>query len=227
LPGHETLLYKKAKAEEGKWLYSFRDTTQSYKEDYGWLHKAQKSGEFRNDKYMEDWLLFGTIILESDLDTEPLVAYQTYDCRWEIELVMRYYKQTREFNETRVHDDYSVIGSEFCNFLSTVITYRMLDAFEKSGLFHKMTYKKLLHILTRAKKVRIDGANWELITMNPSQIEILQTLELLPKPTLEKRGRKLKQCIVLLTGNVVIIIHYLSSWKKGAAASAGRNHAHL
>jgi len=192
LPGHETILYKKAKAEEGKWLYSFRDTTQSHKEDYGWLHKAQKSGEFRNDQYMEDWLLFGTIILESDLEMEPLIAYQTYGCRWEIELVMRYYKQTCEFDETRVHDDYSVIGSEFCNFLSTVITYRMIGAFEKSGLFYKMTYKKLLHILNRAKKVRIDGANWELITMNPSQIEILQELALLPKPAPKKRGRKPK-----------------------------------
>jgi len=167
---------------------------------------------------MEDWFLFGTIILESVLDMEPLVAYQTYDCRWEIELVIRYYKQTCEFDETRVHDDYSVIGSEFFIFLSTIITYRMLDAFEKSGLFHKMT---------RAKKVRIDGANWELITMNPSQIEILQTLELLPKPTLDKRGWKQKPGIVPLTGKVVIIIHYLSFWKKGSAASAGRNHAHL
>jgi hypothetical protein len=195
LPEHETVLYKKAKAKgEEKWLYSFRDTAQAHKEDYGWLHKAQKNGEFCNNQYMEDWLLFGTIILESDLDMEPSVAYKTYDCRWEIELVMRYYKQTCEFDETRVHDDYSVIGSEFCNFLSTVITYRMLNAFEKADLFKfkKMTYKKILSILTRAKKVRIDGADWALITMNPSQIEILQALDLLPKPTPKKRGRKPK-----------------------------------
>jgi len=193
LPEHETVLYKKAKAKgEEKWLYSFRDTAQAHKEDYGWLHKAQKNGEFCNNQYMEDWLLFGTIILESDLDMEPSAAYKTYDCRWEIELVMRYYKQTCEFDETRVHDDYSVIGSEFCNFLSSVMTYRMLNAFEKADLFKKMTYKKILAILTRAKKVRINGADWALITMNPSQIEILQALDLLPKPTPKTRGRKPK-----------------------------------
>jgi hypothetical protein len=193
LPEHGTILYKKAKVDgEEKWLYSFRDTAQAHKEDYGWLHNAQKNGIFSNNQYMEDWLLFGTIILESDLDMEASVAYKTYDCRWEIELVMRYYKQTCEFDETRVHDDYSVIGSEFCNFLSTVMTYRMLDAFEKADLFKKMTYKKILKILTRAKKVRVDGVNWVLITMNPSQVEILQDLDLLPKPVPKKRGRKPK-----------------------------------
>ncbi len=192
LPGHETILYKKAQAGESKWVYSFRDTAKAHKEDYGWLHKTQKDGGFNNGQYLSEWLLFGTIILESDLDMEPLTAWQSYDCRWEIELVMRYYKQTCGFDETRVHDDYSVIGSEFCSFLSTVITYRLLAAFEKAGLFKKMTYKKVFRILTRAKKVRTDGTNWELITMNPSQIEILQSLDLLPKPQPKRRGRKPK-----------------------------------
>ncbi len=58
-------------------------------------------------------------------------TYQAYACRWEIEPVMRYYKQACELDETRVHSEYSVIGSEFSSFLSSVITYRLLNRFEK------------------------------------------------------------------------------------------------
>ena len=196
LPGHEMILYKKVKVEgEEKWLYSYRDTSQAHKEDYSWLHKASKNDEFENSRYHQDGRLFGTIVLECDLDLDPLDAYLAYDCRWEIELVMRYYKQACEFDETRVHDDYSVIGSEFSSFLATVMTYRFLSAFEKAGLFRNMTYKKIINLLTRAKKARVDSMDWTLVKMNPSQIETLEKLELLPKSLPQKRGRKPKSSV--------------------------------
>ncbi len=36
-----------------------------------------------------------------------------------------------------------------------------------------------MHVLTRAKKVKADTSEWQLIKMNPSQIDILQKLGLL------------------------------------------------
>ena len=39
-----------------------------------------------------------------------------------------------------------------------------------------------MSVLARAKKSRIEGGDWQLIRMNPSHVEILQDLELLPKP---------------------------------------------
>ena len=196
LPEEETIFYKKAFVEkEGKWLYSFRDASKAHKEEYSWLHRSTKNAHFDIEKFDEDWLLFGTIVLESDLDMDPQVAYRVYDCRWEIELVMRYYKQACDLDETRVHDDYSVIGSEFCSFLSSVVTFRMLRQFEKSGILQKMTYKRIMHVLARAKKACIDGKNWQLIKMNPSQIELLQALSLLPKPAAKKRGRPPKNSV--------------------------------
>ena len=191
LEGHEGILYKRVYVEkENKWLYSYRDTSQAHKEEYTWLHNTNKKGNFDIDRFDEDWLLFGTIVLESDLDMDVLTAYRAYDCRWEIELVMRYYKQACEFDETRVHSDYSVIGSEFCSFLSTIITYRLLNMYDKTNLLKTMNYKKIMHILTRAKKVRIDGKEWGLIKLNPSQMKVLQALSLVPKPEAKKRGRK-------------------------------------
>jgi hypothetical protein len=52
-----------------------------------------------------------------------------------------------------------------------------------------------MKILAKAKKVKIDS-NWELVKMNPSQIDVLQKLDLLPKPEpkpKKKRGRPRKQ----------------------------------
>lgn len=193
LPTNENIFYKVAYAEkERKWLYSYRDASRAHKEEYSWLHNTCQKGNFTIEHYDDDSLLFGTIILESDLEMDALTAYRTYESRWEIELVMRYYKQACEFDETRVHDDYSVIGSELCSFLSTIITYRLLNTFEKTNLLEKMNYKKIMKILTRAKKARIEGKEWQLIRINPSQLEILQQLSLIEKPAPKKRGRKPK-----------------------------------
>ena len=53
---------------------------------------------------------------------------------------------------TRVHNDYSVIGSEFCDFLSTLLTFRLLKSFDRAGLLNKMNYGKVMSLLKRAKK---------------------------------------------------------------------------
>ena len=92
----------------------------------------------------------------------------------------------------RVQDDYSVIGSEFCDFLSTVLTFRLIKAFDRANLLEDHTYKKIMSVLRRAKKARTDGGDWQLIRMNQSHSEILQELELIPKPEeppKRKRGR--------------------------------------
>jgi hypothetical protein len=52
---------------------------------------------------------------------------------------MRYYKSALEFDETQVHDDYSVMGSEFCDFLSTVLTFRLNRRFDEVKILEKYT----------------------------------------------------------------------------------------
>ncbi|MDR1135048.1 MAG: hypothetical protein LBL49_02555 [Clostridiales Family XIII bacterium] len=48
-------------------------------------------------------------------------------------------RATCEFDETRVHDDYSVIGSEFCDFLSTVLTFRLIKRFDSAKRMYSLT----------------------------------------------------------------------------------------
>lgn len=195
LPGYDGITYRKEKCPDGKkWLYSFRDSHGAAKEERDFLAHAGKKGNYSLDDLRERQRTFGVIVLESDLDLPPEVVYKVYEKRWEIEVVMRFYKSACEFDETRVQDDYSVIGSEFCDFLATLLTFRLIKSFDKARLLEAMPYKKVMSILSRAKKVRPDGKEWRLVRMNPSQEDVLVKLDLLPKKEepangTPKRGR--------------------------------------
>ena len=118
-----------------------------------------------NPRYLRDccYAYFGTILLESDLDLTPEMAYKTFDSRWQIEIVMRFYKSACCFDETREHDDYSVIASEFCDFLATVLTFKLINFFDKKRLLED------------------DNEDWKLIKINPSCQKFLEELEILSK----------------------------------------------
>ena len=183
LPGYEGITFRKEKCVgTDKWLYSFRDSYKASKEERDWLIRARKNKTYSLEVLRGKQQVFGTIVLECDLDLPAETVYKAYDKRWEIEIVMRFYKSACEFDETRVQDDYSVIGSEFCDFLSTILTFRLINAFDKANLLEEYTYKKIMSVLRRGKKAHIDNNEWQLIRMNPSYVEILQKLELIPKP---------------------------------------------
>ena len=183
LPGYEGITFRKEKCSgTDKWLYSYRDSYKASKEERDWLRRAKKNKSYSLEVLREKQKTFGTIVLESDLDLPAETVYKAYEKRWEIEIVMRFYKSACEFDETRVQDDYSVIGSEFCDFLSTLLTFRLIRAFDHVRLLEDRTYKKIMSVLDRAKKVRSDGESWRLIKLNPSHEEILQELGLIPKP---------------------------------------------
>lgn len=196
LPGFEGVLYKKAKVKgKNKWLYSYRDEQLAHEEEKGWMDQHKHPETFSYEELQQKRKCFGVIVLESDLDLSPETAYKAYASRWEIELIMRYYKHALEFDETRVHSDYSVYGAEFIDFLSTVLTFKLIHRFDQNQLLEKYTYKQLMKILKSGKKLKTDR-EWVLVKMNPSRKQILQDLDLLPKPVEDtaqtgprKRGR--------------------------------------
>lgn len=183
LPGYEGITFRKEKCSgTDKWLYSYRDSCRASREERDWLRRAKKNKNYDPNSFREKQKTFGTVVLECDLDLPAEVAYKAYDKRWEIEIVMRFYKSACEFDETRVQDDYSVMGSEFCDFLSTLLTFRLIKAFDDADLLEDCTYKKIMSVLCRAKKARISNEDWQLVRLNPSHMEILQALEVIPKP---------------------------------------------
>lgn len=157
-----------------------------------WLKKAKEEGTYDLTQLRKKQRSFGTAVLECDLDLPPETVYKAYSRRWEIELVMRYYKHACDFDGTRVQDDYSVIGSEFCDFLSIVPIYRLINRFDGEKQLETYTYRKVMSLLARAKKARVDRKEWQLVRMNPSQLAVLESLWLLPKtgePPRRKKGR--------------------------------------
>lgn len=198
LSSSEDILYRKVKCEKtDKWLYSFRDAAQAAAEERDYLKNAKRKGTYSYAHLLNKQSSFGTLVLESDLDMTPEAAYKTYSCRWEIELVMRFYKSACRFDETRVQDDYSVIASEFCDFLSTILTFRLINKFDQVSLLEKMTYKRVMQILRRAKMVKHSDGDWQLIKTAPSQLDVLQKLGLIdtsPSPK-RKPGRPPKNCV--------------------------------
>lgn len=183
LASDSNITCRKAKVSgKGKWLYSFRDAAKAAKEEQDWLARAKKDGDFSMEELCKRQKSFGTIVLECDLDTDCETIYAAYSKRWEIEIVMRFYKSACEFDETRVHDDYSVYATEFIDFLSTLLTFRLIKAFDKARLLEKMTYKKAMGVLRHAKKVKIGTSDWQMVRCNPSHIQIMQELGIIPKP---------------------------------------------
>jgi hypothetical protein len=136
------------------------------------------------------------VVFESDLDVCPGLVYRLYDRRWLIEECFRYYKVATDFDDTRVHSDYSVIGSEFINFISSVMTMRLVREFDDTGLSRKMSYSEIMGELKSAKKARItDGGDWLFVRFTAHTEETLRILGILPRdvsPEPKKRGRPRK-----------------------------------
>lgn len=195
---HPAVTYRKAKVGgKDRWLYSFRDSARAAKEERDYLSRTADGFDGSELKSRQE--RFGTVVLESDLDMTPEEIYSAYSRRWEIETVMRYYKQSCEFDETRVHDDYSVYSTEFVNFLSSLLTYRLLNLFERNGLLREYTYGEIMRMLRRAKKIRTEEKEgFALVRLNPSTMKVLETLGLIqaePAPEKRRRGRPKKSDI--------------------------------
>ena len=105
---------------------------------------------------------------------------------------------TKMCGDTRVQNDYSVIGSEFCDFLASVLSCRLVRRFDSVHLLDTMNYRKIMGILERAKKAYTPQTGWQLIKINVAYAAVLQKLGLLPKPEEEQKrkpGRPKKKSV--------------------------------
>ena len=146
----KTVQYKKANAAPGIWLYSFRDLAQAAAEEKSFLEKARKNGTYDDASFRKKKPAFGLIVFESDKDLDPKAAYLSYSERWKLELVFKAYKSDECLDCTHVQGDFSVYGAEFVNFISTLLTCRIITKATKAKLFDEMTYSDMLDDLNSA-----------------------------------------------------------------------------
>lgn len=194
------VVYKKKQIKGGRFLYAFRDARKASIEESDYLAKAAENKSFDPQKYEKKSALFGVIVFESDQDLDPKTAYLCYDDRWLLELVFRSYKNDEYLDRTNVQGDFSVIGAELVNFISTVTTCRIIRKARQTGLLEHMSYGELMDDLSSAWR-RTDAPShpktsdgYWVHTMEKvfAELEALGLSEPDPKPEPKKRGRKPK-----------------------------------
>lgn len=199
--GDKTLQGKKVDLGNGRFLYSFKDAYLASKEEKVYLDQAIKKGTYTTEAYKEKEERFGTIAFNSDLDLSLKDVYKIYEQRWVLELMFSQYKGDLGLNTTRVQNDYSVIGSEFINFIATVLTSRMCKKAEDCGALNDLSYGDMMEDLSsvwRSKKgeiktPKLNDGYWERNTL-PSIFELMVKLGLAIDTTeKKKRGRPRKE----------------------------------
>lgn len=145
---------RKEKIGDHKYLYSFCNTREANIEFTGFGQHAKKKGNgvIEPVDYAKKRDFSGIIVFESDLDLPCEVVYRCYRKRWLIETTFRYYKDDLDLDTTNVQTDYSVIGSEFVNFIATVITCRILEKADHAGVLDNTTYGELIEDLGQARR---------------------------------------------------------------------------
>lgn len=198
---------KKKELEDGHFLYSFQDVYKSATEENDYLRKHNSKGRIDVERYSKKDGKFGTIVFISDADLELDVAYKCYEERWKIELVFKALKHELNLDHTNVQGDLTVMGSEFVNFVSTVIMCRIIRRMVSSGLLKTMTYGEIMEDLSMAWR-RTDAAgipsrNDGKWVHTPKQVfDIMEQLDLIPRTRTygpKKRGRPKKE----VTGPVI------------------------
>ena len=117
-----------------------------------------------------------------------------------LELVFNRYKSDECLDHTDVQNDFSVIGAEFINFLSTVATCRIIKKAREAGLFETMSYGELMDDLSSAwrrtdapSEPATDDGGWvHTLQIVFDELEALGLSKPVPKPEPKKRGRKPK-----------------------------------
>lgn len=162
--------------------YAFRDAERAADDETAYLESKRKAGKGVDSetlaKMRSSW---GTIIFQSDLDLPAESVYDMYMQRWTIEEMFRMYKHIEEFDDTRVQSDYSVIGEQFVNFLSTIITSRIMNVFLEKGLLEKCGYTEVMDVLRRGLKFRNEKGEWVFRAQTDKEKDMLRKLDLMPK----------------------------------------------
>lgn len=156
---NDTILYKK-KEIEGMYFYSFKNATDEARERKGYLTNQNNKETFDIEKFNKKEKSFGSIVFISDKNIEPRDIYTMYDRRWEIENFFNFYKNVINLESIRVQDDTSIIGSEFINFISSLISIKFKNSLREKNINKKLSYKQIVHYLTKIKKIQKPNGSW-------------------------------------------------------------------
>ncbi len=174
VPGGEKHILGKKSKQGDVFYYSFVDLDRKSKEEHDYV--GGKRDKMDPAKYEKKKDAFGSVTFKSNLDLTLKEVYDYYALRWQIELIFRMYKGILSLNTTRVHDNPSVIGTEFINFLSVIMTCRMKNRLNELGCFKNDSFGNILDRLSNIIKTSTDGKEWKFCTLNAKEKDLLEKL---------------------------------------------------
>lgn len=173
----KVLLGSKGKDESNEiYYYLIKDLDKADKEEKDYIKGKKK--DFDISRYNQRKERFGTICFISNMDLDIKDIYDFYKLRWDIELVFKMYKDILSLKTTKEHDNSSVIGSEFINYLSTIMTCRMKNEIIEHDLFSKYTFNEILDRLSDVIKTSTDenSKTWRLCSLSKKDQFLIETL---------------------------------------------------
>ena len=191
------VISKKRAIAGGRFLYSFKDVQRAALEEAAYLAKAEKRRNLDPVDYAAKKEAFGVIAFESNQDLPEKTAFLCHYERWMLEVAFARYKNDECLSEANAQENFSLIGSEFINFISIVATCRGLRKARAAGLLAGMSYGELMDDLSSAWRVKnapeppsSDDAHWVHTLSNVlDELEALGLSLPAPKPVPKKRGR--------------------------------------
>lgn len=170
----KVVFYSKTKIDDSHFVYAFRDPSITQMEDTAYTSLQVKKKKFDEIKYKEKRKMFGTLVLISNKDKEPLDIYLAYLSRWEIETMFNLYKCIIDLDTTNVHNDYRIYANEFINYLSLIIASRLRNLFNKidvelsnnklKKISSSYSYRQVMRHLSKIQIVRLNNKDWKLTT---------------------------------------------------------------
>lgn len=177
LDGDDIIEYSKIQNNE-IYYYCFKNSTDAANERKGYLLSLQKNGNYEKGKIDNKDEKFGVICFESDQDMNPKEVYSMYDKRWEIETFFGFYKNIVGLNNVRVEGDLSIIGTEFINMISSIISLKLKKKFMEKKLDKNYSFSQILNYLDQMKKFKDLDETWKDTTTLKYISKLKETLEL-------------------------------------------------
>ncbi len=162
---------------EGTWLYRFRTRRQAEEDERLWLRTHSYSSRSQQHRLS---LNFGTLLVASSREMDPLTVYRAVRHRQKMRMLMHSCRFPSDMGPAG-NREYVLIGREMVNFISAVITARMVETLEESSWLDTRTVSDILTTLRDIRLLRgPHRSSWRLDTIGSEERDLLLTLNLIP-----------------------------------------------
>lgn len=169
----------------GYWLYSFKSPKIAAEMENEYLE--QNAGKLDPVLLEAERRWFGVLILQSDQKLDPEFAYDCYDDRWGIEPLFKLHKTGLEIDDTREKSDETAIGSEFVNYLATLMSARLRNHLAKFDFCRNRSFKDVLSDLCDCVKIRDGDGEWEYRTTAGKDMKLYVRVGAVTEPDMVER----------------------------------------